>query len=558
MHGAEPKRPEATVDPHSGLSHVAIRAQLDRILASREFHATDKMRDFLRFVVEEKLAGRSHRLKGYTIATRVFGPRRGLRRRQDPIVRIQAGRLRRALERYYLVGGVSDPILIDIPKGRYIPRFTFSAERAPERRRSRSSTDATKASGRTRDRPIPGGAAVREPHRRSRAAFLTVGLTEELVTELTRFQDIAVIPCHRPKAVGCCRRTRSSSAGSRRALHPPGQRSAATRDRQGLRPAHRHHRPAPGLGRLATATRLDASHLIATQERIAQRVVGDRERVRHHRPATVGRVPQEAPGRARDLRGDAALLQPPDRSRRRSPPRRASTRFGPRRKEPEYGPVWSALATLHCQMYTFDVPGSRTPLDTALEYARKGVFLEPGSQLARMILAYASYLAEDSESFREESETALALNPNSPYTVGAIGYFHALRGDLARGLPCSTARSRSQPVPPRGGSTPATWSTTCSAATTSGRSPRPASTIRSSASGTMSCRPPSSASSAGSTRRGPTSKRHSGAEAGPRSPRRRADAESPQDRPVGRRPGRRPAHRGARPRFLRLGPNACR
>ena len=62
------------------------------------------------------------------------------------------------------------------------------------------------------------------------------------------------------------------------------------------------------------------------------------------------------------------------------------------------------------------------------------MFLEPGSQLARMILAYASYLAEDSESFREESEIALALNPNSPYTVGAIGYFHAMQGDFDRGL----------------------------------------------------------------------------------------------------------------------------
>jgi tetratricopeptide (TPR) repeat protein len=51
-----------------------------------------------------------------------------------------------------------------------------------------------------------------------------------------------------------------------------------------------------------------------------------------------------------------------------------------------------------------------------------------------MILAYASYLAEDSKSFRDESEIALALNPNSPYTVGAIGYFHAMLGDFDRGL----------------------------------------------------------------------------------------------------------------------------
>ena len=53
-------------------------------------------------------------------------------------------------------------------------------------------------------------------------------------------------------------------------------------------------------------------------------------------------------------------------------------------REPEYGPAWSALATLHCQMYSMDVPGFDQPLDTALRYARRGVSLEPGSQLGRI------------------------------------------------------------------------------------------------------------------------------------------------------------------------------
>jgi len=117
-------RPVTTaVDGSSGLDHDGIRQQLARILSSPEFHATDRVRDFLRFVVEEKLAGRSHRLKGYTIAVQVFGRSEDFDATNDPIVRIQAGRLRRALERYYLVAGVGDPILIDVPKGRYIPRF---------------------------------------------------------------------------------------------------------------------------------------------------------------------------------------------------------------------------------------------------------------------------------------------------------------------------------------------------------------------------------------------------------------------------------------------------
>ena len=124
MAGDSETRAAATVDPSSGFDHEAIRRQLERILSSPEFHATDKMRDFLRFVIEEKLTGRSHRIKGYTVAVEVFGRDEDFDATNDPIVRIQAGRLRRALERYYLVGGVSDPILIDIPKGGYVPRFS--------------------------------------------------------------------------------------------------------------------------------------------------------------------------------------------------------------------------------------------------------------------------------------------------------------------------------------------------------------------------------------------------------------------------------------------------
>ncbi|MGO7917282.1 hypothetical protein ACC702_38380, partial [Rhizobium ruizarguesonis] len=46
----------------------------------------------------------------------------------DPVVRIEAGRLRRSLERYYLVAGQQDPVRIDIPKGGYVPTFTWSCQ----------------------------------------------------------------------------------------------------------------------------------------------------------------------------------------------------------------------------------------------------------------------------------------------------------------------------------------------------------------------------------------------------------------------------------------------
>ena len=69
----------------------AIRDQLERILASDEFRASDKQRTFLSFVVDETLADRSSQLKGYTVAVSVYGRPEGFDPQVDPIVRVEAG-----------------------------------------------------------------------------------------------------------------------------------------------------------------------------------------------------------------------------------------------------------------------------------------------------------------------------------------------------------------------------------------------------------------------------------------------------------------------------------
>lgn len=75
-------------------------------------------------MVEETLTGRGDRLKAIAIATDVFGRGLDFDAMNDPVVRIEAGRLRRALERYYLLSASDDPVIIDIPKGTYTPTFT--------------------------------------------------------------------------------------------------------------------------------------------------------------------------------------------------------------------------------------------------------------------------------------------------------------------------------------------------------------------------------------------------------------------------------------------------
>ena len=100
-----------------------IQAQLERIAASSAFDASPRNCAFLRFIVEETLADRGDRIKAYTIGTDVLQRDAGFDPQADPIVRIEASRLRRSLERYYLIAGKNDPIRIDIPKGGYVASF---------------------------------------------------------------------------------------------------------------------------------------------------------------------------------------------------------------------------------------------------------------------------------------------------------------------------------------------------------------------------------------------------------------------------------------------------
>jgi TolB-like protein/Tfp pilus assembly protein PilF len=97
-------------------------------LNSADFEATDREHRFLSHVVEETLSGRGDRIKAYSIAVEVFGRDVSFDPQSDPIVRIEAGHLRRSLERYYFTAGQADPILITIPKGGYVPAFSRQSQ----------------------------------------------------------------------------------------------------------------------------------------------------------------------------------------------------------------------------------------------------------------------------------------------------------------------------------------------------------------------------------------------------------------------------------------------
>ena len=112
-----------------------VRRELRRLLESLAFRDSLRLTSFLKFVVEAVLEGKSDRIKSYTIAVEALGRGAAFDPQTDPIVRVEAGRLRRALARYYATTGCNDSLVIEIPRGAYVPTFRWrDADDAPKPR----------------------------------------------------------------------------------------------------------------------------------------------------------------------------------------------------------------------------------------------------------------------------------------------------------------------------------------------------------------------------------------------------------------------------------------
>lgn len=104
------------------------QAQVERILHSDTFRNSDVLRRLLRFLADKSISGEADQLKEYTIGIDALGKPSSYDPRQDSVVRIQVGRLRQKLADYYRTEGKDDPMIVDLPKG----RFKLNCEPRPE------------------------------------------------------------------------------------------------------------------------------------------------------------------------------------------------------------------------------------------------------------------------------------------------------------------------------------------------------------------------------------------------------------------------------------------
>ena len=160
----------------------AIREQLVRILNSGPFHQSQRRQRFLEYLVNETLAGRGERLKGYNVALEVFDRPETFDPTVDPLVRIEAARLREKLREYYGTDGQGDPIHIDLPKGTYTPQIEFRQAASPNPWPDRPSEKASIA-------VLPFESIGNDP----RWDRFADGITEDIVTDLAHSKDLFVV-----------------------------------------------------------------------------------------------------------------------------------------------------------------------------------------------------------------------------------------------------------------------------------------------------------------------------------------------------------------------------
>jgi adenylate cyclase len=412
-------------------SSEAVRAQLERILDSAEFRASDKQRKFLSFVVDETLAGRASQLKGYTIAVAVYGRSETFDPQVDPIVRVEAGRLRRALERYYLTAGKNEPVRIKIPKGSYVPTFN-AVLLAPSGAQMHTSERENSA-------PATGPSIAVMPllnlTGHEDQDYFADGLTEELTAELARYQEFRIIAAQStlrfkgrkvdPKEIGRALGVRFLLTGS------------IQKDLKTIKVAIRlidTFNSAQIWGE-SYKRDLTAAYLIALQEEIALRTVGviaDQYGLISRKLSKESRKKSPAHLKAYD-----AILRFYHYETELTPEAFEKALAALEQAieiDPEYGLAWAMLGHIHADNFALGFREIEAPLEKALTFAQKGVALAPDNQFARDALTLVYFHRGDKDFFLQHVEETIALNPNSPYIVGVAGWHMALYGEWDRGL----------------------------------------------------------------------------------------------------------------------------
>lgn len=460
-----------------------VKAALEAVLASAVFAQAGRSRELLRFVVAETIAGRGERLKGYTIAVEVFGRSADFDAQSDPLVRVEAGRLRKRLTEYYHGHGRNDRVRIELPRGGYAPTFEYVklGSSANVVRKEPQSTIVVMPRRRwpevvlagvaivalavaavvigTRDTPRSGTSApahdppdaaaivARGAGAPTRLLVLPIrdlsdagvsgfagGLSEELVHALLSYNVVAIAT---PSAGELETKTMPQL---RMEFDAPYTLAGSVRVAEGVaRVAVRL--VDTGDGTLFWASSFDeplTPNTIASEERVAMTIAATL--ASYMGPLYAREIDRLERKPAEELSARECMLRYYDYLYSFASALRADVVACLNRtvaSEPNRAAAWAALSTLgvHEVMYSADGADARAEkLDRALEAARTALEIDGNSRPSVIALAIAALGRGDHEAFHRTVARAAALEPAHPAVMIDVGYLHIVAGEAERGL----------------------------------------------------------------------------------------------------------------------------
>ena len=424
---------------------ATVRAQLARIVDSADFAGAKRLCAFLSYVVEESLAGRGDLLKGYAIGLEVFERGEDFDPQTDPVVRVEAGRLRRRLREYYLTAGKQDPIHIEIPRGTYDPVISTQS----------AAVEAPDLAAPAASRPDRGPSIVVLPFQNYGSdpadQFFADGLTEETIANLTRFRDLFVFSrstTTRLAADGADIGKIHRDLGADFVVEGSVRKSpsAVRVTLQLIDAATDGHIFAEQFDRPSTP---DA--IFELQDEIAV-LVASRVADRH---GPLGRYVKRARQAGTTKRWETYLWVTRfyEYYATHDPDLHLQVRDGltaALAEDTGYADGWAALATVLLDEYRLHLNErpNYPALDYALEHALRAVTCDPENAFAYKTLALVHYHRRDFDDFAIAGDRAIQLNPGHSDVLADIGFCHAVRGDWQRGLPLADRAIELSPVHP--------------------------------------------------------------------------------------------------------------
>ena len=462
-----------------------VRDALERVLASPEFIRSRRINAFLHYVVEETLAGRSERLKAFTIAMDIYERDESFDPRTDTIVRVEAGRLRRRLKHYYATAGRNDPVRIELATGGYTPKFharngaenDIDGESVENRRdaareiqgRLRSPARAIALvvalvivsigiaawwfAPRQQGRPmaqLPKIAVLQFSNERGdpRDSYLARGITTELVAALAHYQHMVVVS----RAVSA--RYGNVSADVREIGR---DLSAQFVIRGSVFKDETHLKVIAELADTESAEVVwvesyDEPLASAKAYEITASIAGHIARaVARPYGAVYREMIRTTP--ASNFLSYQCVLKAYDYQWNLDPEEHRAARACLERtveRDPDYATAWILLTYQYLDEFR-DGYNPRTeynPLDRALEAARHAVRLSPENSETVWALAVAYYFRKQFSEFIESGERALVLGANHADVVADFGFKLSLIGQWKRGLELLKQAKRMSPVHP--------------------------------------------------------------------------------------------------------------